>query len=218
MPDMDHVDHTIRYDEVFISNNKIYSSGPFALRYNDLNHAANDRTATSETNPALNEPHVHHTHVFLTGNKLYGAGLAIEVFNADDDHHLKIGHGAVVIKNNDISLTRTTNDLFTSVNGIAVHAAQGLDLHITGNSVKEAVPETNSATHEADSDTGIWLDSLDKANVYIANNELTDTAYGVYARELSKTVNWWINGLKTTRVATPVYYDNSVANQPRRQP
>jgi hypothetical protein len=223
MPEMDHghdVDHSIRYDEVFISNNKIYSTGPFALRYNDLNHAANDRTATSETNPALNDPHVHHTHVYLTNNKLYGSGLAVEVFNADDDHHLKIGHGSVTIRGNDISLMRPTgvDEVFTVMNGIAVHAAQGLDLTIAGNSVKETIPESNSVTHEADNDSGISLNGLDKAHVYIAQNDLTDTAYGVYARELSKTVQWWISGLKTTRVANPVYYDNSVANQPRRQP
>jgi hypothetical protein len=220
MSDMGHdVDHTVRYDEVFISNNKIYSSGPFALRYNDLNHAANDRTATSETNPDLNLPHVHHTHVFLTGNKLYGSGISIEVFNADDEHHERIGHGMVVIKNNEVALTRpTTADFTTVARGIAVHSAQGLELRIAGNAVKETVPDTNSLTHEADSDAGIYLDNLDKATVFIAQNELTDTPYGVYAREMSETVNWWINGLKTTRVGMPVYYDNSVANQPRRQP
>ncbi|MFN2594909.1 MAG: hypothetical protein ABR579_08500, partial [Actinomycetota bacterium] len=53
----------VRYDEVWITNNKIYATGPFALRYNDLNHAANDRTATSETDEALNDPHIHHTRV-----------------------------------------------------------------------------------------------------------------------------------------------------------
>ena len=221
MADMDHghdVDHTVRYDEVFISNNKIYSSGPFALRYNDLNHAANDRTATSETNPDLNLPHVHHTRVYMTGNKLFGSGISIEVFNADDDHHEKIGHGSVFIKNNEVSLVRPDNELFSTLHGIAVHAAQGLELRISGNSVKETVPETNSVTHEADSDAGIYLDDLDKATVYVAQNNLTDTAYGVYARQMSKTVNWWITGLRTTRVGMPVYYDNSVENQPRRQP
>jgi hypothetical protein len=216
--DMPNVDHTKRWHEVFISNNKIYSSGPFALRYNDLNHAANDRTANSETDPALEEPHVHHTKVFMTNNKLYGSGLAVEVFNADDDHHLKIAHGTVVIRNNTIDLTRPTGEFFSSLNGISVDAAQVLTLKISGNTVKETVAETNAITHDADNDAGIWLNNLDQANVYIAKNQVTDLAYGVFARELSKTVNWWINGLQTTRVATPVYYDNSVANQPRRNP
>jgi hypothetical protein len=222
MADMDDghdIDHSIRYDEVFISNNKIYASGPYALRYTDQNHAANDRTATSETNPELNQPHVHHTHVFMTGNKLIGSGIEIDVFNADDERHLKIGHGSVTIKNNDISLARPTDESILSVvNGIGVRSAQGLDLYISGNSVTEEIPETNSVTHETDNDSGIYLENLDEANVYIARNSLSNTAYGVLARDMSKTVNWWITGLKTTGVAQPVYYDNSVANQPRRQP
>lgn len=221
MEGMDHgkpVDHTVRYDQVFIYANKIYSSGPFALRYNDLNHAANDRTANSETEPDLNLPHIHHTHVFLTGNKLYGAGLSVEVFNADDDHHIKAGMGAVTIKNNDIDLTRTTNDVFSQKNGISVEAAQALTLRIAGNTVKETVPDTNSVTQEAASDAGIWLNGLDKAKVYISGASLNGMAYGIYARDMSKTVNWWISGLSTSKVGMDVFYDNSVQNQPRRTP
>ena len=220
--DMGHgkdVDHTNRWHQVFIHGNKIYSSGPFALRYNDLNHAANDRTANSESDPDLELPHTHHTRVYMTGNKLFGSGLSVEVFNADDERHEKISNGVVVIKNNEISMGRQTEDMFfSSVQGISVDAAQALTLRIAGNTIKEAVPETNAVTHEADNDAGIWLNNLDKANVYIMDNGVTDTAYGVFARELSKTVRWWIGGLKTTRVGMAVYYDNSVANQPRETP
>lgn len=221
MKGMDHekpVDHTIRYAQVFIYDNKIYSSGPFALRYNDLNHAANDRTANSETDPALNKPHIHHTRVYLTGNKLYGSGISIEVFNADDENHIRAGMGQVVIKNNDISLDRGNDDIFSSLEGISVHQAQALVLRIENNTVKETVRETSSTTRDADSDAGIWLNDIKKANVYLSGNAVSDMAYGVFARQFSKTVNWWISGLKTSKVGMDVYYDNSVANQPRRTP
>jgi hypothetical protein len=215
---MHDVDHTKRYHEVFISNNKIYAAGPYALHWTDTNHAANDRTANSETNPALNQPHVHYTRVHITNNKLFGAGISVDVFNADDERHPETARGEVHIANNAISLTRTDQDAFGQLHGIAVNDATDITLHITGNSIKETAAQTDTLTNQNGSDAGIWLGRFDIGNLYIADNSVTDMAYGVYARDLTKTVEWAVTGLTTSGVGMDLYYDNSVQNQPKRSP
>lgn len=216
--DHDDMDHTKRYHQVFVSHNKIYAGAPYALRYTDQNHQANDRTANSEKNPALNQPHVHHTRVYLTDNQLYGAGIAVDIFNADDERHTATKRGMVHIANNVISLERTRNDLFSSLHGISVNDATDIDLHITGNSIKQAAADTDSVTRSHEWDAGIWLGRFDIGDLKIHANSVTDMAYGVFARDLTKSVYWSVTALKTTRVGQELYYDNSVANQPERSP
>jgi hypothetical protein len=216
--DHDEMDHTVRYHQVFIANNKIYAAAPYALRYTDQNHSANDRTATSETNPELNKSHVHHTRVHMTGNKLYGAGIAVDIFNADDERHLMTARGMVHIADNVISLEREDAEPFGSLHGIAVNDATDIDLRIVGNSIKQTSADMDSLTRANELDAGIWLGRFDVGNLRLADNSVTDMAYGVYARDLTKTVEWWVTGLKTTRVGMELYYDNSVQNQPKRSP
>ncbi|HEY7876236.1 MAG TPA: hypothetical protein VIG64_14065 [Actinomycetota bacterium] len=216
-PAHEDMDHTVRYHQVFISNNKIYAGGPYALRYTDQNHAANDRTATSETNPELNKPHVHHTQIHITGNQLYGSGIAVDIFNADDERHLETARGLVHIADNSISLERADAE-FSTLHGIAINDATDITLRVVGNSIKQTAADTDNLTQLHNSDAGIWLGRFDLGNLEIADNSVTDMAYGVYARELSKTVDWSVFGLKTNRVGMDLYYDNSVQNQPRRSP
>ncbi|MDQ3877352.1 MAG: hypothetical protein M3290_03255 [Actinomycetota bacterium] len=208
----------VRYDEVWITNNKIYAAGsPFALRYNDLNHAANDRTATSETDEALNEPHVHHTRVHMNHNTLVGSGLSVEVFNADDEHHSRIGHGSVELRGNKISLTRASGDAWSTYTGISVRQAQGLTLKVIGNSITETAAQLDSTTGWDSNDEGIWMDRLKTAKVYLFNNSVNGAAYGIRAQDFEESVTWWVGNLRTTGVAHPIYWDNSVKSQPRRR-
>jgi hypothetical protein len=219
--DHDDMDHTKRFHTVFVYANKIYAGAPYALRYTDGNHAANDRTANSEENPALNEPHVHHTRVHMTDNQLFGAGIAVEIFNAEDERHLSTKRGSVHIAGNSISLTRSDDAdelLGSSMHGIAVHDATDITLRITGNSIKQTAAQTDSLTGANDYDAGIWLGRFDIGNLYLADNSVTDMAFGVYAQDLSKSVEWWVKGLQTKGVGMDVYYDNSVQNQPKRSP
>jgi hypothetical protein len=218
-PMYDDMDHTKRYHQVFVYNNKIYAEAPYALRYTDQNHAANDRTANSEQNPALNEPHVHYTRVHLMNNKLYGGGIAVDIFNADDERHLSTKRGSVHIANNVISLTRTDGDIFGGgLHGISVNDAKDITLEIVGNSIKETVAQTDSLTRASTMDAGIRLGRFDIGNLTIADNSVSDMAYGVYARELTKSVYWLVSGLKTSNVGMELYYDNTVQNQPKRSP
>lgn len=207
----------VRYDEVWITDNKIYSTGPFALRYNDLNHAANDRTATSETDEALNDPHIHHTRVHMNRNTLIGSGLAVDVFNADDENHIRIGHGSVELRGNKIALTRTPQDVGSSYTGISVQQAQGLTLRIVGNKITESTDELDTTAGWDASDEGIWMDQLKTAKVYLFDNTVNGTAYGIRAQDFEDSVIWWVANLHTSGVDHPLYWDNSVKNQPRRK-
>ncbi|MGH2755529.1 MAG: hypothetical protein ACRDLB_14015, partial [Actinomycetota bacterium] len=213
----DKMDHTKRFHEVTIKDNKIYSTNLWALRYTDQNHAANDRTANSEPNEELNLPHVHHTRVHLRNNKLFGSGLMVDVFNANDDHHSKIAHGSVDIKNNTITIEPQLLE-FSAVDGISVQRAQHLSLRIVGNTVEMKKPENANLLGQGEGTAGIWMNELDVGRAYILGNELKDFSYGVRASNFTETVRWWVRGLKTTRVQDPVYYDNSVKRQPKTRP
>lgn len=209
------VDHSRRYHKVTVKNNRIYSGGPWALRYFDQAHSANDRTAASETNEALNLPHVHYTRVHFENNKLYGSGLVVDIFNAEDELHQKMGHGAVWLSNNKIVMEQDTTDPFRTYTGIDAYAARNLMLHINGNSVRWAqAPE--GLDQQFTGDAGIRLHTFDAANVHIHNNELSDFDYGVIASTFTENVHWWVSGLKTKNVGTRIYYDDSVKNHPRK--
>ena len=217
--DHDHMDHTNRWHQVWIHDNKIYSSNSWALRYTDQNHAANDRTAASETNEELNLPHVHHTKIHMNNNKLFGSGLMVDVFNANDEEvHKRIAHGTVDIKNNQITIQP---DLFSGgFDGINVSQAQHLGLRIIGNTIaleKTGDMDTDLLGWE-EGTSGILMNTLDVGRIYVFGNEVKDFAYGVRAANFTETVKWWVRGLKTSRVADPLYYDNSVKKQPKRNP
>ena len=150
-----YMDHTKRYHSVSVSNNTVYTSGPWGLRYNDVDHQANDRSSASEMAPELNLPHVHHTRVKMVGNKVYGAGMAVEVFNANDELHKQIGTGRVTLAGNKIVLGPHAQ----VPQGVTVHMAQGLELDVLNNemSIKDGAPGS----------TGVRLYEFNKADVRV---------------------------------------------------
>ena len=212
------VDHTKRWHKVVVANNKIYSAGQWALRYTDNGHSANDRTAASETNEMLNLPHKHYTRTTLKNNKLVGAGLFVDVFNAEDELHKKIGRGTMNLLNNDITLTRDSMDPFRSYNGIEANVGQVMSLNIKGNSIgwtkaaEEAIDDQlgNAGT------AGIYMRDFDVSKIRLQNNKVTDFDYGVMAQSFTKSVKWWVNNLEARNVGTKIYYDDSVENHPHR--
>jgi hypothetical protein len=213
--DEESVDHSRRWHKVTVRDNAIYSAGPWALRYFDQAHSANDRTAASETNEALNLPHRHFTKVYFQNNKLVGSGLVVDIFNAEDELHQTIGKGAVSLTNNSIVLEYDSADPFRSYYGIEAYAARGLMMHIAGNTVKWANPP-EGLDQTFSGNVGIRLNTFDAANIHITNNELTDFDYGIMATTFTEKVNWWVSGLKTKNVTTRIYYDDSVKNHPRK--
>jgi hypothetical protein len=214
---MEGMDHTDRWHQVFITGNEIHVDGTWALVYTDTNHAANDRTAASEENKELNAPHVHHTRVFMHDNKLIGGGLYVDVFNADDENHLGTARGLMDIRNNEITLTRSTTAMpWDQLDGISVVRAKDVTLNIVGNTVvAEATEDRSPLEDQYLTDAGITLQTIRDADIFIRDNAVTNPFYGVRASDMTKNVNWTIAGLKTQAVTYPVYYDNSVANQPK---
>jgi hypothetical protein len=217
--DHDMVDHTIRYHEVKIFANKIYAPGAsYALAYLDTNHAANDRTADSETNPELEKAHLHRTKVSITANTLTGSGLLVDVFNAEDDIHKGTPQGWLTIADNRITLERSQIPFQSSVTGIDIYQARYLNLRIARNSITGPGPEyqTSPVREWTFTGEGILLEWLDHANVMVDNNSITSRASGVRATQMTSTVLWTVRGLRTASVEQPVSYDNSVENEPRR--
>jgi hypothetical protein len=219
----DMADHTKRFHQVWVTNNTIHSGDYYGLLYTDSAHSANDRTAASETNPDLNLPHSHKTRVHFTNNKIFGSGIQVDIFNADDDRHLGTKTGLMEIKNNTIKVQSEdykAEETFSSRDGIYVSRATDVKLSIVGNAIDGAIDEQDTykpIRERFDYGSGINLYDIDKARVYLFNNQVTSRTYGVQASGMSSTVQWWIKGLKTSDVEKAVYYDSSVKNEPNRK-
>lgn len=211
------MDHTQRYHEVWVTNNKIEAPpGYYGLIYTDNGHAANDRTAASERNEELNKPHIHYTRVHLTGNQLIGSGLYVDVFNADDQRHTGTSRGVVDVVGNEIRLLPPGGDeIFTEVAGIEVFNARDVDLTIARNRVFG--PEDDRRLFaEWRSEPGIKLQLVELGRIWLRDNFVAHRAVGIEAVSF-KDVKWWISGLRTRAVEQEVSYDGS-SEPPRRDP
>lgn len=152
-PEMKH-DHSIRYHEAdFIANTITVEEG-LAFRYTDAAHSGDDRTATSEPNKALREPHVHFTRIAIEDNVVQGGPLVIDILNADSRDH--------------------ANEKTEIVEQVAVfdgHAYRA-QLSLRGNEVAYAVPEKPLVVpwlEEVVRD-GILVQRVKEAHVDIAGN------------------------------------------------
>ena len=215
------VDHSIRYHQVHIYGNKIYSDDYYALAYLDTVHSVNDRTAASETEESLNNPHYHYTRVFIHDNELIGSGLEVNVFNAKDERHTRTARGLIEISNNKIVI-EPSDDLdmaFSSRSGIDIGQAVDATVRILDNSITgpQAADPLSTVKGEWEWMAGINMWSVDKADIFLAGNSVAHAVYGVRASRFSKTVNWTIEELTTTDVDESVYWDSSVENPPRRR-
>jgi hypothetical protein len=216
------MDHSNRYHEVFFHNNRITvpPGQRYALQYVDNNHAGNDRTANSEENPALNDPHIHYTRVHLTDNVLNGAGLLVNIFNANDERHIDTSRGLLEIDRNTITLARSEVMGSGGTDGITVQQARDVDVYVRDNNVTgpadtiyQQLPfVTVNAT------TGIDLRTVDKANIRLYDNHISNTMYGIYSSGFTESVRWFIGGLVTEDVEQPITATSSVANDWEERP
>ncbi|MEX2457869.1 MAG: hypothetical protein WD770_02665 [Actinomycetota bacterium] len=214
------VDHSRRYHEVWITGNTIQTTQPFALTYNDVAHAVNDRTNASETDPELEKPHQHFTRIHLIGNRLTG-GLAVTVFNQTDELHTRTNRGLVEIRGNRISVARQGfNGWFAGPDGLVLSQVVHADVRVVGNVIQTGAAEGLGAVElfrDYDQGAGIRLGTFDRARVYLYDNTVVARPYGISAAGFTESVRWWIRGLRTEDVATPVAYDEaSVPNKPTR--
>lgn len=215
------VDHSQRYHEVWITDNTIYASGNYALAYLDTGHAANDRTnGGSEQDEALNGMHVHYTRVHIDDNKLVGAGIAVNTFNANDSNHSATAPGLVNIRRNDITLQ--DNDAYPwghSSSGISANTAKDITLRIVANRIGFEQRDFDPANVQASLDGGAGIDlrDFDIGTIYLFGNSVSDRHYGVRAARFSETVQWYIDALQTSGVEETVYWDSSVHNPPEQR-
>lgn len=210
------VDHTQRYHRVSITNNIIRTTAAYALAYLDTNHAGNDRTAASEQEQALKLPHVHHTRVSIADNRLNGAGLLVNVFNAvDRKKHLETVRGIVELRDNVISLGPDDYWEFRDLFGVEVRQARDLDLKIVENRITgQADNDGVFGLFDKDRNAGIFVHALDDADVTISGNSVARRAIGVRAEQFTESVRWVIRSLQTSDVGEDVTYDESVTDSP----
>lgn len=217
--DMHPADHTRRFHEVMIEANSIFTSHEYGLAYLDTNHAANDRTANSETNPYLNAPHTHDTRAHIVANALDGSGILIDVFNAKDGRHKSYATGLLEIDRNRVSLPRDAARPPATVHGIEVRQARFVTVKIRSNTI--AGPERLTGVAQLDdrlqNGSGIFLNTLENATVAIDAATISNRQFAVQATRLAKTVRWSITGLKASGVSEEVRTDASVANSPARR-
>ena len=202
----DHVeDHQVRYIDFLFYNNTIRDSG-FGLRYNDLGHAGDDRTATSEQEPDLELPHTHYTRVALVNNVVDGAQLRISVLNAKDERHVGAESAELVIMQNRILKPKAGD-------GLVVESVRNARVVVEGNRVEKGEDLLPVALGES-SASGILLYGFQNATVELANNWLGPYRYGIRAAEFDANTTWSVGPNDAAGVEHPVYWDDSVANAP----
>jgi hypothetical protein len=224
----DDMDHTHRYHEVSVTGNRIYTApaARYGLGYLDTNHAANDRTANSEENPALNDPHIHYTRVRIADNELVGSGIRVNVFNANDARHIDTATGEVAIEGNRITLLAESPPVSASYisfplrrDGIWVNDARDVEMSIRGNVVAAELGDLDvSGPVWLDNGAGIYLNRVDLAQICLVDNSVSDRRYGIQARSFSGSVDWIIDDFHTHNVDEPVEWNTTVQNLPHEGP
>lgn len=192
--------HQVRYVDFLFYNNTIRDTG-FGLRYNDLAHAGDDRTATSEQEPALEMPHVHHTRVTLANNVIQGATLRVASLNAADERHLPGQTGELVLRGNRIVETAAGS-------GIVVHDVADARVLVEGNSVARGGNSLQLGQN------GILLKRFANSTVHLRENDIGAYRYGIRASEFDANTTWSAEANDAPASEYPVYWDDSVPNPP----
>jgi len=196
-------DHQTRFIDFQFYGNRIVDD-KFGLRYNDLNHAGDDREATSEQNPDLEKPHVHHTRIAIHDNVIEGATLRIATVNAPDERHLPGEDATLDIFDNQIVAPRAGD-------GITVQDVRDATVLVHGNRVEKGQLQTSATA-------AILLQRFKNDTVQVWDNDLGAYTYGVQASQFDAKTNWTVKDNQAPGVSYPVYYDNSVVNPPGGAP
>lgn len=199
--------HSVRYASLTFRDNEIRVDRGLALRYNDRNHAGDDRTAASEPNESLEDDHVHFQDVTIARNRLIGGGFMVDIFNAEDELHTMQNRGLLRVWENDIAVALAERGLVASQNpplsGITLEETDGLGLDVRGNLIRFAPRDSllpPSPTARAPELRGITLLDADHGNLTIASNVVETGAYGIWAQDLRDALYWSIvsNDFRTT--------------------
>jgi hypothetical protein len=236
-------DHTIRYHEAVFRANTITVEKGVAFRYTDQAHRGDDRTATSEPEETLRDPHEHFTRILIADNTLVGGPLFVDVFNADSRDHaneettklekvaVHEGHayrGDFVLRGNTVRYELKDQSLKTSImeelvrDGILVRDAKETNLVLEGNVIELANARDGTllgAIPIVDywagaAPAGIHLRDVRQAHVDVRDNAIAGPHFGVLARDMPKDATWTLSENEFVKVVEEVDYDETVANEP----
>ena len=224
-------DHTDRWTSVAFTDNLILDPTGYGLRYEDENHAGDDRTAASESTDELEHDHRHHTLVTVSGNEVRGAQLRIDIFNADDRRHHTRNPGWLRIEDNKVVLEERQEPLELPFLGFAprmtaaiqVSVVKELELTVARNTLEYVdKPDQPNPVRDAagflywqeEEPAAIELWAVRDANITVEGNTAKGFPYGVRAREMDAGTRWVVQGNDFGDALYPVWYDRSVANPP----
>ncbi|HLE96674.1 MAG TPA: hypothetical protein VI997_04820, partial [Candidatus Thermoplasmatota archaeon] len=186
---------------LLFERNTIVDPLGFGLRYNDRNHAGDDRQATSEQEPALELPHSHETHVAFLENTVDGAPFLVEIFMAKDELH-GLGRGELLVEGNRI-VNATMKD------GIFLTAVGEADVRLVGNVVEKSLALLGSGS-------GIRLVGFEDSTIEILDNRIDGFRHGVSAQAFDGATRWTVAGNRITGAEQDVWWDESVPNAPEQ--
>lgn len=224
-------DHTLRWTSVEFADNRVVDPDGYGVRYDDRNHAADDRTANSEAVDELEEDHKHWTKIVIARNVVEGAPIWVDVFHADDDNHDRVNEGWFELVDNVVRLEERTADgpaglpffgpghSYTSA--LRVHVAKEVDFDVSGNQLSWEADDSDDegplgllGGSDHAKPAAIDLDGFRRANLTIADNTATGFYYGVKAHEFDEDTYWVVVDSDFGDAAYPVYYDESVQHKP----
>jgi hypothetical protein len=239
MPDHDE-DHTERWTSVAFTDNKIVDEVGYGLRYEDQNHAGDDRTANSEDNEDLEKDHWHRTQVEIARNVVEGGQIWVDVFNADDDNHHDRNDGWLTIADNQVVVKERKDESVLGLQflgsgpwpvfeGIHVAASKEVETLVKGNVVKYVPLDRSQPSGPLDDlqvplfwdyeqpVAGIRLSDIRDADVRIEGNTIEGFPFGIHASSLDEDTEWAVVGNSIVGAQEDVYYDESVENKPRKE-
>ncbi len=232
--DMPH-DHTLRWTSVFFTDNEVIDPDGYGLRYEDRNHAGDDRTARSEDEDDLELEHQHFTRVVLARNAIQDAGLFVDVFNADDRNHYTRNPGWLEIRENTIDFKAPDsedllglefpwwNEPYERTAALRVFAAKEVTMVVEGNSISYQDTERQAGPLSVVNNlwgyndihpTAIDVRLIKDADITIADNTARGFTIGVRAHEFDELTVWRLAGNDFGSAKHPVFYDDSVQNAP----
>jgi hypothetical protein len=140
----------------------------------------------------------------------------VNVFNAADrQKHPSTARGIVELRDNRITLGSDDFWSFRDLYGIEVRQAQDMQLVIDGNRIAGAPADDGFfGAFDADKNAGVFVHTLDKADVSITDNTVSERAFGVRAEQFTENVRWVIRDLRTQNVDQSVYADETVTDSP----
>ncbi|HUR26133.1 MAG TPA: hypothetical protein VM327_09000 [Candidatus Thermoplasmatota archaeon] len=229
-------DHTDRWTSVSFTDNLVVDREGYGLRYEDENHAGDDRTASSETTDALREKHVHHTDIVLARNTIDGGHLWVDVFNADDVNHKARNPGTLTIEGNAVTTREPAPDdapcsalfghWYDSRTTMHIHTIKEVETIVRGNTLtyiaRPSPSDTLGSLQQVARDCVLWshredaaairLEGVRDASILVEGNVAEGTVVGIDARDMDRGTTWRVVGNQFPGKA--IRADDTVANPP----